>query len=715
MDAKNFLLVLLFSSFELMTLGREGSFYDFLNRSLMQSTELKKDDDHELVEAVKDNKKSKLKVSYHSLKNVEQKLVFVQLLRAQYPSAKFSSVIEADDLEALDIINKDSNKVSLISRISPKTIFGDITLTRMVARPLIDTKEIYARQAFIKETLQDELLDGQMKKALENISAGQEKFFSFFDKKNEISKELESRIYFREGLNWLNKDNVALYGSRTLKTFMYCLLALPVEFYSSFLATALFEGFKGETRLQAIARILTIAPIRALGHSLVVIKNRHIPFESKHSENVVLPYMREGLNRENVKLIEENYNRELAKTTGDMYRQQKLIFPDSKIKPVLLTALPVIFGDLLNAYKWHTLNQKIRLERSLILNMHERLINVAKLVNGLHEINLLAQKQPKLREIVPNFQYIENLFDKKQGGKAQRLVSLLQTRTFLGSPSYFFSQTVRILIAYKLMEECKEEFVQALEAVGEFDALHSVAQLFKYNKKGKYCFVKLLESEKPIIKFDRMWNPLMDAGEVVTNDISLGIDGDRNMMITGPNGSGKSTNMKAIALNILLGQTFGVAAAERASLTPFDHINTYLNVQENIKERLSTFMAEIYRLEEICNRIKSLPAGKRSFTIIDEGLRGTVAEEGVSRLCKMMREMISSDQSIVILATHFELPTRLEKDTGRVANYYVTIEEPKVGQFIRTYQMKRGINEWWFSDKIKRQRFIDWLIKIGRK
>lgn len=679
----------------------------------MQSTELKQDE-HQLVETGKKSKKSQLTVSYHSLQGIEQKLVFVQLLRNEYPSETFSSVIAADNLEALEVINKDANKVSLISRIAPKTLLGDVVLARMIAKPLTATKEIYARQSVIKETLQDVILDKDLNEALKNVAAGQEKLFSFFDKKNELSKELESRVYFGDRLNWLNKNNAALYSLRSLQALGNFVLAVPLEFIGAFSATAMFEGLKAKNRWEIAARILGVAPFKATIRTAKVMGYSHNPFKTT-ADNTMESVKPVLSLRENAKIMEANYEKEIAQTAGDKYENMKNVFPDSKVKALSATILPVILIDLLNVYRWYIVAQKIQLERSLVLNMHERLIDVAKLVKGLHDINLLIKSRPNLKAAMPQLQYVENLFNNEKVGNLCRLVALLQTSTFKGSSSYFFSQVVRILIAYKLMGECKSEFVKALEAVGELDALHSVAQLFKQNKKGKYCFVELLDSEKPVIKFDRMWNPLIDADAVVTNDIQFGVDGDRNMLITGPNGSGKSTNMKAIALNILLGQTFGVAAAEKASLTPFDYIKTYLNVQENVKEQLSTFMAEIYRLEGICSHIKNLPANKRSFTVIDEGLRGTVAEEGVSRLYSMMREMISSDQSIVILATHFELPTQLEKETGRVSNYYVTIEEPTAGEFIRTYQLNRGINEWWFADKSKRQRFIDWLIKIGRK
>jgi DNA mismatch repair protein MutS len=202
----------------------------------------------------------------------------------------------------------------------------------------------------------------------------------------------------------------------------------------------------------------------------------------------------------------------------------------------------------------------------------------------------------------------------------------------------------------------------------------------------------------------------------VPNDVILGVQGDANMMITGPNGSGKSTNMKAIALNVLLAQTFGIAAAEQACLTPFNKICTYINVQENIQDGMSTFMAEAQRLEEIDHAITSITPNSRCLTLIDEGMRGTVASEGVKRLCDVCKRICMVPQSICIIATHFEEPTKLQEEThGHWINYYVEIDEPTPGNFVRLYTLKRGVNSAWFTNDQSRKRFVDWLVKTTTK
>jgi DNA mismatch repair protein MutS len=186
------------------------------------------------------------------------------------------------------------------------------------------------------------------------------------------------------------------------------------------------------------------------------------------------------------------------------------------------------------------------------------------------------------------------------------------------------------------------------------------------------------------------------------------------MLITGPNGSGKSTVMRAVIANVLLVQSFGIAAATSATVTPFDKINAYLNEQEDLQKGLSTFMAEALKLRDICRFIAHVPAGSRSLTLIDEGLRGTVSVEAGKRLSAALAQAATNKQSICIVATHLPEPIQLEEQThGAIRNYCVVIDEVSPGVFVRTFKLERGASLWWFDDAEKRKRFVDWLIQLA--
>ena len=66
-----------------------------------------------------------------------------------------------------------------------------------------------------------------------------------------------------------------------------------------------------------------------------------------------------------------------------------------------------------------------------------------------------------------------------------------------------------------------------------------------------------------------------------------------HMNLEGPNGCGKSTIQRNILYNIILMHVFGIATAEKASVTLLDNILDYSNVSENPKEQLSGFEAQL--------------------------------------------------------------------------------------------------------------------------
>jgi DNA mismatch repair protein MutS len=365
--------------------------------------------------------------------------------------------------------------------------------------------------------------------------------------------------------------------------------------------------------------------------------------------------------------------------------------------------------DALSVYQIYKTIGDLKVDHAIFTNMQTRLIGVARIVRGLHTLQELLQKYPTLQETVPSFKKITELFE--TGGEVGKLVQLLQTNTFAGEPS-FFSNGVHILVAYKLMNEYKDSLSPALEAAGEFDAYTTLATCMSSPERGVYCYAQFIDNARPVIQLDGFWNPLMAPAKAVLNSVYFDQGHDKNMLLTGPNGSGKSTNMEAVCYNVLLMEVFGIAAARSACITPFDHINVYLAVQENIQEGQSTFMAEAQLLNKICAAVVASKPTERSFTIVDEGLRGTVAQEAEVRLTQAIETLVSVPQDLCIFATHLEQPTKLEaKLGGAISNYYVGLEEPTPGTFIRTFKMMRGVNSWWFADAEKRKRFIDWLLK----
>lgn len=294
--------------------------------------------------------------------------------------------------------------------------------------------------------------------------------------------------------------------------------------------------------------------------------------------------------------------------------------------------------------------------------------------------------------------------------KLKKLFDLFKTPT-LQTTSLVIHQG-RILAAHRLMKEIKQELIPLLQTVGELDLYCMLAQQVQSQK---LCLVDFIEDEAAFIHLKKYNNILLPVHKAVPNDIYLGKGCAHNIIFSGPLGSGKSVIIKGILLNIILAQSFGIAAAQSAQVSLFDKINIYLNVRDNIGNELSTGMAEYKKLQEIIDTITTLPGDQKCLTYIDEALKGTFGEDGAEALHEMGQTIAGKTNSIALIATHYQKPTELEQTThGHFANCHLEILEPVPGIFERTFKIRTGINSWWFTDAEKRKRYRTWIMQLDQ-
>lgn len=217
-------------------------------------------------------------------------------------------------------------------------------------------------------------------------------------------------------------------------------------------------------------------------------------------------------------------------------------------------------------------------------------------------------------------------------------------------------------------------------AIAEMDALYAIADkmVMCQDTSNKLCLVQFVESERPTVQGKAFWNIL------VKNAVNNSVDADCNVILTGPNAGGKSVTIRAILQNILLAQTFGVAAATEFRLTQFDVIHSYIRVSDDILGGLSLFATEVKRAQDIMQRIKTLSADQKYFFALDELFTGTNAQDGEMCACSFIENIANYTNIQFIYATHFD---RL-KEVGRAHQYCTNykIDAPQQnekGQFLR--------------------------------
>ena len=189
-----------------------------------------------------------------------------------------------------------------------------------------------------------------------------------------------------------------------------------------------------------------------------------------------------------------------------------------------------------------------------------------------------------------------------------------------------------------------------------------------------------------------------------TESVLNTVDLKKNLIITGPNASGKTTQLKTTAINIIFTQQFGLGFYESASLTPYTHIHSYLNIPDT-SGRDSLFQAEARRCKEILDIIDSEGVSKH-FCIFDELFSGTNAEEATSASFGFLKYLQKREDVDFILTTHFvKLCKKVKKaDSLQIQNYKMSAE--LVGnQIVFHYKLVKGIS------KIKAAKLI--LIQMG--
>ncbi len=326
--------------------------------------------------------------------------------------------------------------------------------------------------------------------------------------------------------------------------------------------------------------------------------------------------------------------------------------------------------------------------------LHIQMMAVSNVIRALETISYEIEKNPVLFDRLEHGKQILALFDEENetvSDKLHQLVQLLLTNTFTGEPGYLTLKG-RVLAAYALMKNIKEQLAPALMAVGELDALLSCATLYQEfaNGDNHYAFATYLQQDTPYLSMENMWNPFLPVRKAVPNSIELGGKNPKNVILTGPNAGGKSTFSKGLTLNVVLAQTIGIVPAQSLKLTVFDKINTYMNITDDTAAGNSLFKSEVLRAQELLNTITHLPKNQFSFSVMDEMFSGTSPKEGEAASYAVAKNIGSHKHSIAVIATHFPRLKGLEKDTTDFKNYQVRIIRHEDSSFSYPFKLEEG-------------------------
>lgn len=601
--------------------------------------------------------------------DVRRRLIFTLLSKYEEAnSMPQSSVIDYKTWQDLELLcgPKSNAKVHLAAQLDRTvTEVGRATFYRKIVQPMIDRQHLENQQAIIKELITNQEffneLDIQLKELVvpENLLLSlwdDEDFFSFILEREKIKLPLDSKVeLIKQVEKWLNTSPLTLQARGMYRRILWRM-----------------------SDVFALYGAIALPYYAATGKSI-------IPFLPAEDFNKIAPYSLLGVL---CWIINKALSDKIAA------RETSLIAAYDYAHQAYYSWREFWEGNVFGKY------------------FHEKLVNLAKYINNL---KTMAQAINKNETLVHKFPAVKRFNEalKKISEKSddmKLLLDILATDTFKGEFTNWFSYGGRKIVAYLLLMELKDNFVEAMMAVGELDAQLSIAKLYKEfkDKHITFCFPKYINNiahDKPSLDIQDFWNPFIDPLSVVPSSLALGdLSGNpADVIITGPNAGGKSTITKALIISIILAQTLGIAPAQSLTFTPFTSIITYLNITDDIAAGNSHFKAGVLRARDVIDTMNKLKPGEFGLTAIDEVFNGTTFKEGQAAAYSLLKILGANNRCMCVTCTHFPLIPELEKETGRFVNYKVSVVEQDGNKIQYPFKLERGISHQIITLKILKE------------
>ena len=236
------------------------------------------------------------------------------------------------------------------------------------------------------------------------------------------------------------------------------------------------------------------------------------------------------------------------------------------------------------------------------------------------------------------------------------------------------------------IERWKQEYgmhlLQWLEALGHLDALCALGT-FAFNHP-TYTYPTIAD-RLFVFRAKDMGHPLMSPKQCVVNDAEIP-QRPYFLIITGANMAGKSTYLRTIGCNYLLACIGAPVCCSSLEVYPA-RLMTSLRTNDSLANNESYFFAELKRLQQILERLKS---GEEMFIILDEILKGTNSmdkQKGSFSLVKQLLRLKANG----IIATHDLLLGELKQHfTNEISNYCFEADIQN-DELTFSYKLREGV------------------------
>ncbi|MDD3077945.1 MAG: hypothetical protein PHH37_02420 [Paludibacter sp.] len=254
-------------------------------------------------------------------------------------------------------------------------------------------------------------------------------------------------------------------------------------------------------------------------------------------------------------------------------------------------------------------------------------------------------------------------------------ISLLLNSLFLWDihVKYYFTEWKK-----KYKNDIKDWF----SAITEIEVLISFAT-FAFNNEENVTYPQLSRVFR--IEALELGHPLISPNVRVNNDFF--IDKPSIQIITGANMAGKSTFLRTLVTNLIIGMNGAPVVAQKFIFSPCD-IMSSIKIQDSLVKNESYFYAELQRLKDIIEHVKTQPG---TLVILDEILRGTNSNDKKTGSLGYLQKLIGLN-STVIIATHDLSICELANSYPGIAFNNCFEVELNNDQLFFDYKLKEGIS-----------------------
>jgi hypothetical protein len=196
------------------------------------------------------------------------------------------------------------------------------------------------------------------------------------------------------------------------------------------------------------------------------------------------------------------------------------------------------------------------------------------------------------------------------------------------------------------------------------------------------------EPKGPIFDAEELGHPLIPAASAVRNDVRLGGDAARLVILSGSNMSGKSTFLRTVGVNVVLALAGAPVTARRLRVSSLV-LGATLHVEDSLQAGHSRFYAEILRIRAIVDAARGpVPL----LFLLDEILHGTNSYDRRIGAEGIVRALVGLG-AIGMVTTHDLALTELAATLGGAAVNMHFEDRLENGRMVFDYRLRSGVVE----------------------